>query len=88
MASKKYTLEDYGSCRWILENRTQGMRAPIDNTGALTVTQVQRLRLLNLVDGAPENTQNAELVRLAGLGVKTAEEAVRLGYPANVDPTP
>ena len=83
--SRGYTTEDYGTARYALENRAldgtlNGLRTAISNVGAsFTVTRVQRLRRLNLIDGDELATTDGEFVKLAGLGVKTAEEAIRLG---------
>ena len=87
--ARKYSTRDYGSARYAFDNRAfdgtlNGLRTAINNAGgAFTVTDVQRLRRLNLVDGDELKTTDGEFVKLAGLGIKTAEEAIRLGIPAN-----
>ena len=87
MTSRKYTAEDYGSCRWVKENNVgPGLYSgTVATAGPLTPARADRLVLLNLADGPTGTLQqraNGDVIRLAGLGVKTAEEAVRLGFPA------
>ena len=88
MASKDYSDIDYGTCRFIRENRLldgtpQGEKAVISNAGlSLTVVRVKRLRNLRLVDGPEQATADGDLVMLSGLGVKTAAESVRLDIDA------
>lgn len=85
MASRSYTAEDYGACRWIVENRGADMKAPIDETplsGHLTVAMAERLALLRLLDGPQNGMYDGLEVRLSGLGDKTGEEAIRLGIAA------
>ena len=82
MASRKYTNEDFGTCRWILENYSVGVTAPIVTAGPLTPARAARIRLLNLGDGAVVGAVNGDQQRLAGLGIKTAREAQRLGIAA------
>ena len=82
MASRKYTAEDFGTCRWILENYSAGVTAPIATLGPLTPARAARIRLLNLGDGATEGATDGDQQRLSGLGVKTGKEAQRLGIAA------
>ena len=82
--SRRYTTTDYGACRHIIENRV-GMYAPIDETpltGALTVEMCRRLAKLRLLDGPQDEMYDGRQVRLAGLGEKTGQEAIRLGIPS------
>ena len=84
MSRRDYTQRDYAVCRYILENATVGLRAPINDAGtALTIADVLRLRLLRLADGPVGVAVDGELVRMAGLGQKTASEAIRLGIAAS-----
>lgn len=78
MTSRAYTVTDYGACRYVLENPGAVVGTPL----SLSIAVVQRLKLLNLVDGVAESTSTGEVVHLAGLGVKTAREAQRLGIVA------
>ena len=44
MAGRNYTADDYGSCRYVLENRVN-MRATVADLGPLTPARAQRLIL-------------------------------------------
>lgn len=84
---RKYTAEDFGACRFIVENGGADQRIVIGETagtGALTRAMCERLSLLNLLDGALDSYEVGNNVRLAGIGVKTGEEAIRLAIPAIV----
>ena len=84
MSNRNYETRDYAVCRYIVENYTQGLRTPInDSGGSLTIADVIRLRLLRLADGPVGIAIDGELVRLAGLGIKTAAEATRLGIASS-----
>ena len=78
MASKSYTATDYAACRYVRENYRGTVGTPL----SLDAATVDRLRLLRLADGAPNETQSGDLVRLSGLGQKTGAEAVRFGIAA------
>lgn len=84
MSARNYTDDDFGSCRYVLENNVgPGLYyATVETLGPLTPARAARLKLLNLADGITESTSDGDVIRLAGLGVKTANEAVRLGKPA------
>lgn len=84
MTTRKYLTEDYEACMWIAENADPYGNTVVDTT--LTVAIVERLRLLNLVDGPVEQTRIGEFVKLAGLGVKTAAEGARLGFESLTPP--
>ena len=85
---RSYSTRDYGTCRFAFENRAfdgtlNGLRTAVNDVGtAFTISDVQRLRRLNLVDGDELKTTDGEFVKLTGLGIKTAEEAVRLNIAA------
>lgn len=85
--SREYLADDYASARYCIDNLTGGgtanaMRTAVATLGPLTVARAQRLKRLNLLDGDELATADGELVRLTGLGVKTAKEAIRLGIAA------
>lgn len=84
MASKAYTDEDFGACRYVLENNVGpgSYYASVATLGPLTPAIAARLQLLKLADGIPAAVADGDVLRLAGLGVKTAHEAVRLGIAA------
>lgn len=84
MSARNYTLDDYGACRWVKENNVgPGLYyGTVATLGPLTPARAARLKLLNLADGVTESTSDGDVIRLAGLGVKTANEAERLGIAA------
>lgn len=83
--TRAYSTADYGTARFVYENRLldgspDSHRAAISEIGlSLTIARVQRLKRLNLIDGDELTTADGDLVKLTGLGVKTAKEAIRLG---------
>ena len=92
-AARKYSDDDYGTCRYIFETRTnngtwQGSRVAINETAAiLTIARAKRVCLLNLIDDDVNAMVDGHTVKLSGLGEKTAEEAIRLGIAAITAPT-
>lgn len=85
--SRNYSAADYGACRYVWENRLlagspNSQRTAVATLGPLTVALAERLKRLNLLDGDEAVTVDGDLVRLSGLGVKTAKEALRLGIAA------